>query len=121
MRKKQNWFWRAIGAIRAIGAGNTLWHFLGSQAAAVYVWGPLFTAWVVLAGWFRPIPISYLVPASLLTFGGVVWCFAEGTRSLDRFRERYQKLTVTYDRSIPSCRADVTFIDNSHSVCFRLR
>ena len=85
------------------------------------MWGPLLTASVLIAGWLRPVPISYLIPAAALTFGAVIWCFTEGSRAIDRFRERYQKLTVTYDRGVPSCRADVTFTDNSHSVCFRLK
>jgi hypothetical protein len=118
---KKDWFSRIAGAIRAAGAGTTLWHFLTSQAAAVYVWGPLATVWVLVAGVFREIPTSYLVPAAVVTFGGMVWCFTESARALDRFRERYQKIAVVYDRSVPSCRADVTFVDGSHSICFRLK
>lgn len=98
-----------------------VWHFLSSQAAAVYVWGPLVTALVFLLDWLRPVPLPYLVPAALIAYGGLVWCFNQGARALDRFRERYQKIAVRYDRGVPSCRADVTFVGGSHSVCFRLR
>jgi hypothetical protein len=121
MAKRQGWFLRGVDGVRAIGAGTTLWHFLGSQAAAVYIWGPLVTALIFLADWLRPIPLPYLMPAAVLAYGGIVWCFTESARALDRFRERYQKLKVSYDRNVPSCRADVTFADNTHSVCFRLR
>ncbi len=69
----------------------------------------------------RAIPASYLIPAAVLTFGGIVWCFTECARALDRFKERYQKIAVAYDRSVPSCRADVTFADGTHSICFRLK
>jgi hypothetical protein len=120
MARSKGWFSRGVSAIRAMGAGVTLWHFLTSQAAAVYLWGPLVTVGVVFVG-LRDIPIPYLVPASILTFGGIVWCFTIVARALDRFRERYQKIGVAYDRRVPSCRADVTFQDGSHSICFRLK
>jgi hypothetical protein len=123
MAIKRNWFSRGISAVQAISAGAKLWQFLSSQAAAVYIWGPLLTIWVLIAGWVRaaPVPVSYLIPASLLTFGGVIWCFTVAARALDRFKERYQKINVSYDRGVPSCRADVTFLDGSHSICFRLK
>jgi hypothetical protein len=117
---KQLWFSRAVSAVRAIGAGTTLWHFLASQAAAVYLWGPLVTIAVLIAAFFKPVPIPHLIPACVLAFGGVIWCFNQGTRALDRFKERYQKIAVSYDRTVPSCRADVTFVGGAHSMCFRL-
>jgi hypothetical protein len=121
MATRRGWFLRGADWIRAVGAGTTLWHFLGSQAAAVYIWAPLVTALVLLSDWLRPVPFPFLVPAAVLAYGGIVWSFTVSARALDRFRERYQKITASYDRSVPSCRADVTFGDGSHSICFRLR
>jgi hypothetical protein len=121
MAKKSRWFSRSIDAVRAVGAGHTVWAFLISQWAAVYIWGPLVAILVLLAAWLRPVPVPYLIPATILAYGALVWCFTQSARALDRFRERYQKLTAIYDRSEPSCRADVTFANGTHSICFRLK
>jgi len=107
--------------VRAIGAGMSLWHFLGSQAAAVCIWGPLLTLAILLASRITPVPLPYLIIACIFAFGGVVWCFSLSVRTLDRFRERYQKIAIAFDRTVPSCRADVTFVGGSHSMCFRLK
>lgn len=37
------------------------------------------------------------------------------------FQRAKPKSEIAYDRSVPSCRADVTFEDGSHSMCFRLK
>jgi hypothetical protein len=115
------WLDRSVSAIRTISAGYSVWTFLVSPTAAVYIWGPLLTAWALIAGWKEAVPTPYLLAACSLIFGAVIWCFSQAHNVVERFREKHQKVNVSYDRGIPSCRADVTFDDGSHSMCFRLR
>jgi hypothetical protein len=121
MPQMPKWLDRTVSTIRALGAGYSVWTFLGSPTAAVYIWGPLLAIWALIAGWKEAVPTPYLLATCALTFGAVIWCFFQAHSAIDRFREKYQKLQVIYDRSVPSCRADVTFKDGSHSMCFRLR
>jgi hypothetical protein len=121
MRSQGSWFSRVVAAVRAAGAANTLWMFLKSPVAALYLWGPILTLWGLIAGLREDIPTPYLLAACTLIFGGLNWCFLLGSNLRDRFRERYKKLSIKYDRAIPSCRADVTFADGSHLICFRLQ
>lgn len=114
---KRGWFTRGVDFVRAAGAGTTAWYFLISQTAAAYIWAPLLTVWGFAAGWKEQIPTPYLLTACSLTFGGILWCFSQFSAA--RW-ERSRKLAISYDRTVPSCRADVTFGGGSHSICFRL-
>jgi hypothetical protein len=67
------WFWRIITAIRALGDGATVWAFLTSHTVAIYILGPLLTAWGFIAGWKEDVPTPYLLAACSLIFGGVSW------------------------------------------------
>src|ERR1700737_4935921 len=115
------WFWRIVGALRAAGAGATLWAFLKSQMAAIYLWAPLVTVWGFIAGWKEEIPTPYLLAACALIFGSINWCSLQLAEVHDRYNERHKKLKISYDRGIHGCRDDVTFGDNSHSMCFHLK
>jgi len=121
MRSRPSWFNRTVSAVRTFGAANTLWGFLKSSMAATYLWGPLLTAWGFIAGWREGIATPYLLAACSLIFGGISWCAVQTSNICDWFRERNEKLKISYDRSIHSCRADVTFGDGSHAICFRLQ
>jgi hypothetical protein len=121
MQSRHSWFSRAVTWIRAAGAANTLWVFFKSSIAAVYLWGPLLTLWSFIEGLREDIPIPYLLAACTLVFGGVGWSANQVGNLRDRFKQRYDKLTISYDRNVPSCRADVTHGNGSHSICFRLR
>jgi hypothetical protein len=109
---------RFIDVARIASAAHTFFHFLISQTAAVYLWGPLVMVWGFAAGWKEQVPTPYLLAASSMTFGGILWCFSQFANA--RW-ERSQKLAISFDRTVPSCRADVTFAGGSHSMCFRLR
>lgn len=121
MQSRVSLFHRAVTWIRTAGAVNTLWGFLKSPMAALYLWAPLLTLWGFIQGLREDVPTPYLLAASALIFGGVSWSAIQVGNLRDRFKERYQKLRIVYDRTVPSCRADVTFNDGSHSICFRLQ
>jgi hypothetical protein len=121
MRSRVSWFNRGVTWVRTAGAVSTLWTFLKSPVAALYLWGPGLTLWGLIAGLREDIATPYLLTSCILIFGGLNWCFLIGSNMRDRFRDRYQKLSIVYDRAIPSCRADVTFNDGLHSMCFRLQ
>jgi len=80
------WFWRAVAAIRAVGAGTTLWALLTSPMAAAYLWGPLLTAWGFIAGWKEDIPTPYLLAACSLIFASACWAALQTSILLDRSR-----------------------------------
>ena len=65
--------------------------------------------------------MPYLLAAGSATFAYIIWVSLQIDMIRERYRERHQKLHLKYDRSIPNCRADVTFVDGSHSICFRLQ
>jgi hypothetical protein len=115
---KRTRLWRFVDAARIASAAHAAFQFLISQTAAVYVWGPLVTVWAFAAGWREQVQTPYLLAACSLTFGGILWCFSQFTNA--RW-ERSQKLAISFDRTVPSCRADVTFAGGSHSICFRLK
>jgi hypothetical protein len=60
-----SWLSEIAAAIRAAG--------MPSQVAAVYIWGPLLTAWGFIAGWREGIPTPYLLASSAVIFGAVNW------------------------------------------------
>jgi hypothetical protein len=88
LKAMPQWFWRTIAAIRAFGAGATLWAFLTSQIAAVYLWGPLLTAWGFIAGWKEGVPTPYLLAACSLIFGGISWAALQISTLKDKNRVR---------------------------------
>lgn len=86
---------RAVSAIRTTGALGTVYQFLGSQAAAVYLWGPALTAWAFIAGWFEQVATPYLVASCAFTFGAVNW----GLRQFSLWKEHervYAKLVFDH-------------------------
>jgi hypothetical protein len=92
------WFWRAVATIRAFGAGATLWAFLTSQIAAVYLWGPLLTAWRFIAGWREGVPTPYLLAACSLIFGGISWGSLQLSIILERnkIRGRFRFIAANF-------------------------
>jgi hypothetical protein len=120
MQSRVSWFNRAVTGIRTAGAANTLWIFVKSPMAAIYLWGPLLTLWGFIGGLRQDVQIPYLLAACILIFGGTCWSALHLGNLRDRFKDRYDKLNISYNRNVPSCRADVTFGDRSHSICFRL-
>jgi hypothetical protein len=110
--------WESLGHFHlAFG----IWEFLTSQISAVYIWGPLLTIWGLVAGWRQGVPTPYLLAACGLIFGSIQWAALQLLEIKDRYHERHEKLKIDYDRSVPSCREDVTFSDGTHSMCFRLK
>jgi len=121
MRSRKSRLNEVVTWIRTAGAVNTLWGFLKSPMAAVYLWGPFLTIWGLVGGLRENVATPYLLVTCTLIFGGICWSATQVGSLRDRFTDRYKKLRVIFDRAIPSCRADVTFGDGSHAICFRLQ
>ena len=79
------------------------------------------TIWGLVGGLRENVATPYLLVTCTLIFGGICWSATQVGSLRDRFTDRYKKLRVIFDRAIPSCRADVTFGDGSHAICFRLQ
>jgi hypothetical protein len=79
------------------------------------------TLWGLVGGWRQGVPTPYLLAACGLIFGSIQWSALKLMEIKDRYHERHDKLKIDYDRSVPSCRDDVTFSDGTHSMCFRLK
>jgi hypothetical protein len=75
-------------AVRAMGDGATAWKFITSSLAAVYLWGPLVTAWGLIAGWKEGVPTPYLLATCSLIFGGISWAALQIATLNDRNRVR---------------------------------
>jgi hypothetical protein len=71
-----HWFSGIVAAVRAADAP--------SQVAAVYIWGPLLTAWGFIAGWREGVPTPYLLASSAFIFGAVNWSMGQ----FSQWRER---------------------------------
>lgn len=98
-----------------------VWELITSQVSFVYVWGPLLTLWGLVSGIREGVQTPYLIASCTLIFASVTCGLAYAAEIREKYKARHKKLRVDYDRSIPSCRADVTFGDDTHSMCFRLR
>lgn len=101
-----------------IGMGLGTHHFPGLICVCL---GPLLTLWGLLSGIREGVQTPYLIASCTLIFASVTCGLAYAAEIREKYKARHKKLRVDYDRSIPSCRADVTFGDDTHSMCFRLR
>jgi hypothetical protein len=91
------WLSRLVSAIRAAGAGTTLWTWLSSSWATLYIWGPILTAWGFIAGWREGIATPYLLASSVFIMGSVAWASLQIAiwRDRNRVKDRLYFRDVT--------------------------